>query len=425
MSGVATPPEITEPFGNAADPGTITLPIPITSATPGVASFEKGFPARTMQPIAAGGIPPFGPDANGILYMVSAHAAYAQAGQPYLWSATVAAAIGGYKKGTLLGMLDGSGVWINMTNGNMTNPDIDASNVGWQPFECRGVFQMDISGSGTITLVQSWAKKPVLIFIGALTGNRLLLLPPWAGQEWIIINACTGSGTVSVAATTQTFANIVIPAGGEPSPSSLYCDGINVFLSVSPPVVTGDVNATPNTLVQRDNAAAIFAYLFNSTAPVAVPTVGNVIVDSGNGYFQKISMLNFEQQVQLANLNGQVSNGQVPRAAAVQFNSGITATAGEVTIPLPSGLDIHLKWGQLGPVSDPGNTTVDVAVAFPNAFPNACVFGVCTSNRNVASNGQASNGSGFTSNRVRGSMTCTIDSTGGGVATGTWFAIGY
>ena len=39
--------------------------------TPGAASYNDGFPPLTRTPVAAGGVPPFGEDMNGILYAMS------------------------------------------------------------------------------------------------------------------------------------------------------------------------------------------------------------------------------------------------------------------------------------------------------------------------------------------------------------------
>lgn len=423
MPGVPNPPEITEAFGINADAGTITLPIPLTSATPGAATFDKGFKAVNMQPIAAGGIPPFGQDVNGILYMVSAHAAYAQAGQPYLWSATVAAALGGYKKGTILGMADGSGAWVNMVDGNATNPDNDGTAANWQPFETRGTATVDIS-AGNTTVPLSKARREVIILTGALTGNRFVTFPGWAGQRWLVINNTTGAFVTFVQSVGQVMSDPSIPQGGPTAPTSIWCDGANLNLAVAPAVVTGDVAPTPNTLVQRNAAGDIFARIFNMTFAADNNAIVNVLYDAGDGYMRRIALTNLEAQMLLANINGQVTSGQVPLAAVAQFLTGVQNANGGITIPLVGGLQMIFKWGTTT-VSDPGNTTVDVAIAFAPAFPNQCIFSIATTNRNVAANGQANNGSGFTSSVTRLGMTVTIDSSGGGVASGRWFAIGF
>src|SRR5690348_10402172 len=96
--------------------------IPAT-ATGGAASFTSGFPPPTFQPTSSGGIPPAGADFNGILYTLSSSMRWTQAGGTYGWDSTFASAITGYPKGALLKRSDGNGYWMNLVDGNTTNPD--------------------------------------------------------------------------------------------------------------------------------------------------------------------------------------------------------------------------------------------------------------------------------------------------------------
>lgn len=136
MSGVPNPQyPITEPFGAAAVVGPdITLPIPAPSQTGilvGAASFEDGFPPATRSdPETAGGVPPFGQDMNGILYMMSVYCAIIQAGQRVPFDAAVAAAITGYAVGAQVASSAVAGrTWANILDGNVNDPDVDPT--GW------------------------------------------------------------------------------------------------------------------------------------------------------------------------------------------------------------------------------------------------------------------------------------------------------
>jgi len=165
----------------------------------------------------------------------------------------------------------------------------------------------------------------------------------------------------------------------------------------------------------------------------------------------------------ISQLAGQVTNAQVPESAVTQYAADILASAaltGTPTAPTassgtdntqvattafvvteataaaaaaanpgasvgPSGGYQALLSGwflQVGVISGAPWSTVplDVSVTFPQAFPNACIAGFVVSDRSVASQGQAVDGSGYTSNRTRTGMTCTID-----YSSGCWFAIGY
>lgn len=100
----------------------------------GAASLNDGFPANTMTDPSVGGVPPFGIDFNGILYILSAWICSFEAGQLPTYSATLSTAMSGYKLGALLAKADGSGFWLNLLAGNATNPDTGGSNwIDWVP----------------------------------------------------------------------------------------------------------------------------------------------------------------------------------------------------------------------------------------------------------------------------------------------------
>lgn len=150
MSGVAAPLyPVVEPFGADAVPVTdVTLPIPVPDQTGilvGAASFSTGFPAATRTDPEAGGIPPYGQDMNGILYMLSVYAATMQAGQIVPWNAAAAAAFGGYKVGAKLASVAVPGlVWTNNLDANAADPDVDPSN--W--IASRALYRTTAPGAG-------------------------------------------------------------------------------------------------------------------------------------------------------------------------------------------------------------------------------------------------------------------------------------
>lgn len=141
MSGVTPPVHIIiEPFGADAAaldptaPGGVTLPILVpdqTGVVVGAASFDAGFPPATMvDPEAEGGVPPFGQDMNGILYMISAYCAMLQAGQRVNWNSDASDAFVGYAVGAEVASATVDGrVWVNLVDGNVNDPDVDDD--GW------------------------------------------------------------------------------------------------------------------------------------------------------------------------------------------------------------------------------------------------------------------------------------------------------
>lgn len=122
---------IVEPFGLNASAGDITLPIPVPTqspANPARASFDTGFPPLTFLPVSSGGIPPSGKDFNGLLFMITAYLAAAQAGLTPTYDATASTAFGGYPVGATLRSASG-GFWFNTVAGNTTDPDTGGA--GW------------------------------------------------------------------------------------------------------------------------------------------------------------------------------------------------------------------------------------------------------------------------------------------------------
>ena len=91
---------ILRPFAAAGSKATI----PVNQADATRASYEQGFPALNMTPIAAGGVPPSGQDFNGILYDISNAAMWQQAAGILPWSAEFAQSpvSGGYPKNALV-----------------------------------------------------------------------------------------------------------------------------------------------------------------------------------------------------------------------------------------------------------------------------------------------------------------------------------
>jgi hypothetical protein len=106
--------------------------IPVASQigiTPGAASYTDGFPPLTRTPIAAGGVPPFGEDMNGVLFDLSAAVQWAQAGGMYRFDSTFSTAIGGYPIGATI-LLDDNITTVKSTIADNTN-NPNSSMTGW------------------------------------------------------------------------------------------------------------------------------------------------------------------------------------------------------------------------------------------------------------------------------------------------------
>ncbi|WP_233873987.1 hypothetical protein [Paraburkholderia adhaesiva] len=132
-----SPPPVTVPFAQNGNRNTIPVASQ-TGMTKGAASFNDGFPPLTMTDPLKGGIPPFGVDMNGILFVLSQAVRWLMAGGPLVYSATFAndPNIGGYPAGVVLLRANGQGLWLNLRDDNTTDPDAaditnDGSASGW------------------------------------------------------------------------------------------------------------------------------------------------------------------------------------------------------------------------------------------------------------------------------------------------------
>lgn len=131
MLASSVPAKFPIPFANSAGPDYIRT-IPLASQigiNGGWASLTDGFPPLNFTPIAAGGIPPFGQDVNGILHQTTAWSQWQQAGAPVYYDAVFSAQIGGYPRGAMLSSAVTFGnFWMSTVDNNLSNPDTGGAN---------------------------------------------------------------------------------------------------------------------------------------------------------------------------------------------------------------------------------------------------------------------------------------------------------
>jgi hypothetical protein len=299
--GISVTNLIRKVFGYDAGAPYIQDPIPDTTVTPGRASFEQGFPPSSMTAKVAGGIPPFGQDMNGILAMITNNLAGLNAGQINVYDATFASDIGGYAKGAILGMADGTGWWINLTASNTTDPD--ASGAGWAP-----AYRYDwspISGlvGGTRTLTQLEVASRVIVLTGVLGSNQAVVFPTDL-REWLVINSTTGAFTLTCKTAAGT--GVVVPNGGGSNAVQIYGDGTNIYYSANPVSIAADQGATPLSIAQRTAAGALVASSFNDLTDM-VNTFGARGSNANGNYYTLPGGLKFQWGSFLANGDGTTS----------------------------------------------------------------------------------------------------------------------
>lgn len=337
----ATPPVVVEPFANTGLRNAIPVAQPVD---PAKASLDAGFPGITMASESSGGLPPYGQDMNGILYMLSSHTVWQQAGQPYLYNATLATALGGYAIGTLLGMSDGSGLWMNRTAANTTDPD--AGGAGWVAALSYGFATLTGLTGGVATLTPAQARRGVVVLQGTLTSNLQVVFPV-TQQEWLVVNQTSGAFTATVKTASGT--GVTVPASGLSAPTGVYGDGVNLYPSVAPLSVTIDQSASGLSVAQRTSAGYLLATYFNQSSPSNEnPTAGSVFVESGgDGYLRKVQLVAFSGQLLLQNLSGALNNPQVPLAAIAQYYSNIWDSPALTNTPTGPTAAVGTNTGQL------------------------------------------------------------------------------
>lgn len=137
-----SPEKIVLPFAESGDKNIIPVDSQI-GIVDGASSYEDGFPPLTMIPLEEGGIPPVGPDFNGILHVLSAAARWAAAGGTYQYDSDFAENphTGGYPEGAVVRKNDNTGFWVCLVDGNTTNPDLGGE--GWIDFCLLGALGMN------------------------------------------------------------------------------------------------------------------------------------------------------------------------------------------------------------------------------------------------------------------------------------------
>ncbi|ELM8917739.1 phage tail protein [Escherichia coli] len=156
--------------------------LPTTPAGDNSASYEQGFPPITMILKSAGGLPPKGQDMNQILYELSALGRWSSTGALNTFDSEFASEISGYPSGAMLISNDGERIFINTTEGNLSDPN--SNGTGWKDILSYlglgeaakrdvGTGENQIPDMGAFTSGSGWFRIPsgYIVQFGTFRGN--------------------------------------------------------------------------------------------------------------------------------------------------------------------------------------------------------------------------------------------------------------
>lgn len=216
----------------------------------GRASYSDGFPPLTRTPLAAGGVPPFGTDFNGVLNDITSALRWSQAGAGYPFNAAFNTAVSGYPKGARIPNSTLDGFWLNTTDGNSANPENATSALtGWVPLGVYGATAITGLAGSSVTLTTLQASRDRITLSGTLTANINLVVPAWI-KRWEIVNNCAGAFSVTIK--TPTGTGVTVASGAT---AIVQGDGANIVRATAPGTLvntqyltsTGTYIKTPGT----------------------------------------------------------------------------------------------------------------------------------------------------------------------------------
>lgn len=183
-------------WADDAAPGNVIYPIPDTTAVPGQASLQIGFPPANFTPTGAGGIPPFGQAANGIFKMITSWEQWAQAGGILLpYDSTFSSAIGGYPAGAIIASASLGSAWLCIADNNTSDPDTGGS--GWIGIILPNLYAAD-TGTADALFVTLPATGPL---VGGFTGIPIKIKKGSSaniGGCTLTVNLTSGNATAAI-----------------------------------------------------------------------------------------------------------------------------------------------------------------------------------------------------------------------------------
>lgn len=368
-----TPVLILQPFADTGDKNVI----PSTpSPTPGLASYEEGFPPITRVKIQLGGKPPAGKDFNGVLYDITTHTLWVSAGGQYTFDAALAAAIGGYTKGFVLQDNAGVNSYRSLVDNNSVDFNSTPGSIGVQwEFYAGGssgntIATINTTG-GTRTLTTNEAAADIILVQGVLASASTIVFPPQS-DTWKLINGTSGAfGMVAKAPTGQSltmsqgFTNTVFYNGTElvfPDHDS----GLDSPAFRGVPTAPTAAPLTNNTQVATTGYAnAADQALLVNTPLTGVPTAPTAAPSTNTTQVANCAFVQQEIAAAVVNVTAQYISGNFTAGGIGDLWTNTRAGGFTVTLPDPpigenllTFRDVFGTWSLNNLTINPGTKTI-------------------------------------------------------------------
>lgn len=228
----------------------------------GAASFNDGFVPDNFTAVAAGGVPPFGQDFNGLLNIDTKWMQWKQAGGAIPYDSTFSTAVGGYPQGAVIdsGILYGA-QWCSTVDNNTTNPDDPLTSSGWRrvglsagalvPFltavpsnfvQARADFTIGSGASGAsyaaadalFLFVANWPNSQLAIFTSAGAGSTrgANAVADFNANKRLAMPEGRGTGVIGVDAGASSFlSGVPIIGGNSTTPGSYFGENLHALVA--------------------------------------------------------------------------------------------------------------------------------------------------------------------------------------------------
>ncbi|EON6215137.1 hypothetical protein ACQ410_004016 [Escherichia coli] len=272
--------------------------LPTTPAGDNSASYEQGFPPITMILKSAGGLPPKGQDMNQILYELSALGRWSSTGALNTFDSEFASEISGYPSGAMLISDDGERIFINTTEGNLSDPN--SNGTGWK--DILSYLQLRESFTGVVGQAVNQKMSVAIASASAtFTADQVIVGESLSGKQYRVSSVSetinlttTGAGGMDTgAAPASGWVAIYLIYNPTTNTSALL--GVNTTTVVAPTVYGGanmpeGYTASALVSVWRTTSGSLLLNGYQRGRKFCIPRVDVLTTSSNPGPYSPIPL---------------------------------------------------------------------------------------------------------------------------------------